>query len=104
MKLLFSAVTVAVLVGCASQSLPLHSMPAGKFVTFACTDGKVFSARAADDGSSVRVRAMQGSAELDRQADGSYAGDGYKLTVQGGDAVSLTYEGKLQGKDCRASA
>jgi hypothetical protein len=52
----------------------------------------------------VRMRAHQGSAELDRKADGVYEGDGYKLVTQGSDGVSLLHDGKTQGKNCKATA
>jgi hypothetical protein len=93
----------AVLAGCASTGAPAGMQP-GKFVTFACADGKTFSARAADGGASVRVRGHHGSAELDRKADGVYEGDGYQLVTQGADAVSLVHGGKVQGKACKAMA
>jgi hypothetical protein len=54
MKLLLASLALAGLAGCATQST-LAGMAAGKFVSFACADGKTFSARAAEDGASVRV-------------------------------------------------
>jgi hypothetical protein len=103
MKLLLASVAVAALAGCATQSMPA-GMPAGKFVSFNCADGKTFSARAAEGGASVRVRAHQGSAELDRKAGGVYEGDGYKLVTQESNGVTLTHMGKLQGTRCKAAA
>ncbi|NPC54436.1 hypothetical protein [Caenimonas soli] len=98
-----ASLAVAALAGCATQSAPTGMAP-GKFVSFACADGKTFSARAAEGGDSVRVRAHQGSAELDRKGDGVYEGDGYKLVTQGAEGVSLTHEGKPQGKNCKVAA
>jgi len=103
MKLVLASLAVAVLAGCATQSAPAGMAP-GKFVSFACADGKTFSARATQDGASVRVRAHHGSAELDRKGDGVYEGDGYKLVTQGSDGVSLVHDGKTQGKNCKAAA
>ena len=94
----------AVLAGCASNPAVPDGMQPGKFVTFACEGGKTFSARVAEGGDTVRVRAHHGSAELDRKGDGVYEGDGYKLVTQGAEAVSLTHDGKPQGKACKASA
>src|SRR5687768_10681715 len=104
MKLLLASFALAGLAGCATTAGVPAGMAAGKFVSFACADGKTFSARAADGGASVRVRAHQGSAELDRKADGVYEGDGYKLVTQGSDGVSLLHDGKTQGKNCKAAA
>lgn len=102
MKLVLASLAVAALAGCATPSTPAGMAP-GKFVSFACADGKTFSARAAEGGASVRVRAHQGSAELDRKGDGVYEGDGYKL-VTGADGVTLMHDGKSQGKNCKAAA
>jgi hypothetical protein len=95
--------TGLVLAGCATTQVPVGMQP-GKFVSFACADGKSFSVRAADGGQSVRVRAHHGSAELDRKGDGVYEGDGYKLVTHGAEAVSLSHDGKSQGKACKATA
>jgi len=103
MKLVLASLALAALAGCATQTVPA-GMASGKFVSFACADGKTFSARAADDGATVRVRAHHGSAELDRKGDGVYEGDGYKLVTQGADGITLVHDGKPQGKNCKAAA
>ncbi len=103
MRLILASFALAALAGCATQNTPA-GMASGKFVSFDCADGKVFSARAAQDGASVRVRAHHGSAELDRKGDGVFEGEGYKLITQGSDAVSLLHDGKSQGKNCKAAA
>lgn len=103
MKAFVALSALALLAGCASTSVPA-GMQSGKFVTFACEGGKTFSARAADDGATVRVRAHHGSAELERKADGVYEGEGYKLSTQEPGGVSLMHDGKPQGKGCKAAA
>jgi hypothetical protein len=103
MKLVLASLALAALAGCATQSATTGMAP-GKFVSFACADGKIFSARAAEGGETVRVRAHHGSAELDRKGDGVYEGDGYKLVTKGADGISLTHDGKPQGKNCKAAA
>ena len=103
MKLVLATFVLAGLAGCATPTAPA-GMPAGKFISFACADGKTFSARAAEDGASVRVRAHHGSAELDRKADGVFEGDGYKLVTEGAQGLSLTHDGKTQGTNCKAAA
>lgn len=102
MKALVALSALALAAGCASTSVPA-GMQSGKFVTFACEGGKTFSARAADDGATVRVRGHHGSAELERKAEGVYEGEGYKLSTQGADAVSLMHGGKPEAKGCKAA-
>ncbi len=95
-----SLMALGLLSACATTSVP-SGMAAGKFVSFSCEGGKMFSARAAEDSKSVRVRGLHGSAELDMKADGVYEGDGYTLKTSGADAVTLLHEGKTQGKGCK---
>ena len=103
MKFILTAplIALSLLAGCASgPSLP-PGMAAGKFVSFACEGGKMFSARAAEDSKTVRVRGHHGSAELDMKSDGVYEGDGYTLTTKGADGVTLMHSGKPEGKACK---
>ena len=104
-KFLLSMLGVGALVlsGCAStgSSIPA-GLSAGKFVGFACEGGKAFSARVAEDGRTIRVRAHHGSAELDRRGEGLYEGEGYRLMLGAPGAISLTHDGKPQGEKCRA--
>jgi hypothetical protein len=90
--------------GCATSPPAPAGLTAGKFVSMACAENKSFQARLSDDGRSIRVRAHPGSAELERQADGSFSGDGYvfKPAAEGG--ASLDHAGKSQGKACKVSA
>lgn len=90
--------------GCASPAGPSGGLPAGKFVTMACAENKSFQVRRSDDGRTVRVRTHGGSAELDRQADGRYAGDGYVLNLAADGGAALEHGGKSQGKACKAAA
>lgn len=94
----------AVLAGCATQPAATAGMTPGKFVSFACEGGKTFSARMAEGGASVRVRAHHGAAELDSKGAGVYEGDGYRLVTQGAGAVSLLHDGKAQGQHCKPAA
>ena len=106
----FAALTATVfaltLTACASTPMPAPGMVAGKFVNYECTGGR-FSARASDDGKSVRVRGLHGSAELEMKADGVFEGDGYQLTTKGdkgdkGDkGISLSHGGKPNGTQCK---
>ena len=100
MKLHVALLAAGVLAACASTSTVPTGMLAGRFVTYACGDGKTFSVRAAEGGDTVRVRAHHGSAELDRKSDGVYEGDGYRLVSEGGSAT-LSHDGKPQGSGCK---
>jgi hypothetical protein len=105
MKLAFaSVVTVALLAACASTPPAPGGLEAGRFVTLSCADGKSFQARYAEDGKTVRVRAHPGSAELDRQADGLFVGEGYVLNLKGEGGISLEHAGKSQGKSCKRAS
>lgn len=104
MKHLLAIPAGLLLAACASTAHVPAGLAEGRFVSMTCADGKTFSVRAAEGAASVRVRAMHGSAELDRKGDGLYEGDGYRLTFQGPDAVSLSHDGKVQGRACKVAA
>lgn len=84
--------------GAASSSIPA-GMKAGEFVPFACDGGKRLMARAAADGSSVRVR-FEGGYELDRKGPGVFEADGWKLTSQS-DGTELVHNGKSVATNCK---
>ncbi len=105
MKPALVALALAALVAaCASPSPSVPGLVPGKFATVSCADNKTFQLRISDNGSSVRVRAHHGSAELDAQGGGAYAGEGYLLRLQGEDAISLQHDGKVQARLCKAVA
>jgi hypothetical protein len=97
------ALAAALVAGCASAPPAPAGLAAGRFVGLNCSGGKTFQARYAEDGRSVRVRAHHGSAELERRADGSFAGDGYTLTPAG-NGLRLQYQGKTEAEACRPAA
>lgn len=93
------ATAALALAGCAStQSIPA-GMKAGEFVSYNCDGGKRLMARAAADGSTVRVR-YEGGYELDRKDAGVYEADGWKLMTQGPGA-ELIHNGKTVLKNCK---
>jgi len=101
----FTCLTIlAALSGALGACASAPAMPPGQFVTLQCSDSKTFQARMSDDGRSVRVRAHHGSAELERQADGRYAGEGYLLQLGGEGGIALEHGGKSQGKACKPRA
>ncbi len=104
MKVINVSATVAVLGlaalgGCASTQAIPAGMKAGEFVAYNCDGGKRLMARAAADGSTVRVR-YEGGYELDRKEAGIYEADGWKLVAQGGGA-ELIHNGKTMLKGCK---
>jgi hypothetical protein len=89
--------------GCANTSVLPTGMVAGKFVAYACEGGKQFQVRAADDGSTVRIR-YEGGYELDRMAKGVYEGSGWKLVTADAAAsaqTELSHNGKVVLKSCK---
>jgi hypothetical protein len=74
-------------------------MKAGEFVAFGCDSGKRMTVRAADDGSTVRVR-YEGGYELDRKAPGVYEADGWKLVTKDGSS-ELIHNDKTVLKNCK---
>lgn len=104
MKLIFTAplLFVALLAGCATGSKLPMGMKTGEFVTFTCEAGKTFQARAAADGSTVRVR-YEGGYELDNKGAGVYEAEGWKLVTQGPGAAELMHNGKSVQKNCKAT-
>jgi len=95
------AIATLVLAGCATSPPAPGGLQAGKFVTMSCSENKSFQARLSDDGKTVRVRAHPGSAELEKQADGSFTGEGYVLKLGADGGTSLDHGGKSQGKGCK---
>lgn len=96
---LASLAALSLLAGCASTADVPAGMKQGKFVDFSCEGGKRMSARAAEDGSTVRVR-FEGGYELDRKAPGQYEADGWKLNMAGG-VAQLEHGGKVVAKGCK---
>lgn len=100
--------TIAALAGtvllaaCATTTAIPAGMKPGQFVDYSCEGGKRLSARAAADGSTVRIR-FEGGYELDRKNGGSYEGDGWKLDTAGG-AAELAHNGKVVAKGCKPLA
>jgi hypothetical protein len=76
-------------------------MKAWQFVDYSCEGGKRLAARAAADGSTVRIR-FEGGYELDRKEAGAYEGDGWKLTT--GASTQLEHNGKVVAKGCKPLA
>ncbi len=96
------ALGLVAMLGCASTPSVPAGMKVGEFVQFTCEGGKRFSARVAEGGESVRVRA-DGGFELDRKGDGVYEGEGWRLASEAG-ATSLIHNGKQTHKGCKPAS
>lgn len=92
---------VALLAACAS--VPPAGLAAGKMVSYDC-EGRDFSARIEEDGSSVRVRGPEGSFNLASKGEGKFEGDGWALVTSGADGIALIHNNKVIGKNCKKSA
>lgn len=97
------SLAVAVLASCATTTATVPAgMKAGRFVDYSCEGGKRLAARAAEDGSTVRIR-FEGGYELDRKEAGVYEGYGWKLVTQAG-AAELVHGGKVVAAGCKPVA
>jgi hypothetical protein len=88
------------LAACATTASVPAGLEAGKFVAFDC-EGQDFQARYSADTGTVRVRSHSGAAELTRAGDEAFAGEGFKLMLQGANGLALEHGGKLLGKNCK---
>lgn len=101
-SLRIAAITCAVAIaGCATTTTaPVPAgMKAGQFVEYSCEGGKRLTARAAADGSTVRVR-FEGGYELDRKGEGVFEADGWKFSTAAG-AAELSHGGKVVARGCK---
>lgn len=91
-----SALSVACTTG---PAIPV-GMKADQFVQYECAGGKKFQARAAADGSTVRIR-HEGGYELDQVSKGVYEGAGWKLIADGTGPAQLQHNGKALLTGCK---
>lgn len=85
---------------CSTVPAAPPGLSAGAFTQLSCASGRPLQARYAEDGRTIRVRAMHGAVELERRADGSFAADDYLLRTTPAGLV-LEHKGKPESKDCR---
>lgn len=76
------------------------------FVTYACENSKSFSTRFSTDTATVRIRTMDGSAELSKGDRGLYRDeDGHWLLMLGADSSNeLIFKGKKIYANCSAKS
>jgi hypothetical protein len=87
--------------GCVSTGASIGGLETDKLVRYDC-EGKDFSARAAEDFSSVRVRTPEGSVNLDRTEGNEFKGDGWTLKTAGG--LVLMHKDKVVAQNCKKEA
>ena len=92
-----TAVLAATLVACASTG-SVGGLETTSLVRYEC-EGKGFSARIAEDNSSVRLRTHEGSVNLDRSEADEFKGDGWTLKTQGG--LQLFHKDKVVASNCK---
>ena len=88
---------LAALSGCTTIG-PVAGLESGSLARYDC-EGQGFSARIAEDFTSVRLRTHEGSVNLNRGEDDAFAGDGWKLTTRGG--MELAHKDKIVAKNCK---
>lgn len=105
-KVVLVSLAALLAAGCMSVggSLWPAGMQGGQFSRMSCDGGKTIGIRPAEDGKSVRVRALHGSAELERKAAGHFAGEGYEFKLDGAQGASLMHNGKPEAQNCRVLA
>jgi hypothetical protein len=83
-----------------TSTAPIAGIESAKFARYECATGG-FSARMSEDGRSIRLRAKEGSADLDAQSDGSFKGEGYTLVGAGERGIALQHNGKWVAERCK---
>lgn len=105
----FTAVTAIALLasGCATDHG--KSVAEGQpdtFVTYKCENNKSFSARFSPETATVRIRTMDGSAELSKGERGLYRDEAghWILTLGAENSTELVFKGKATNVKCAASS
>jgi hypothetical protein len=101
MKIAFlTTAAIVALAGCASLG-PVGGLETGRMVRYDC-EGRDFSARLADDFTSVRLRTHEGSVNLDRAGDDEFKADDWVLKTQ--PVVQLRHKDKVVAANCKKEA
>ena len=104
-----TATTMAVLLaaGCATDhGKSVAEANPDAFVSYACENGKSFSARFSAESATVRIRTMDGSAELDKGGRGLYrdAAGHWVLRLGAANSTELIHKGKVTHTRCAANS
>lgn len=102
-RLLVCVGSTLALVACATPPERAIGLKPGEFVALNCQGGKVFRARLAPEGDSVRVRTLHGSAELAAAGGGVFKGEGFELDTRPAEGAALTHNGKADAVACKAA-
>jgi hypothetical protein len=98
--------TIALLAaGCASNhGKSVAEATPETFVTYSCDNSKSFSARFSAETSSVRVRTLDGSSELNKGDRGLYRDEAgtWVLTLGAANSTELVFKGKAIYTKCEA--
>lgn len=98
--------TIALLAtGCATNhGVSVAETTPEKFVTYTCDNSKSFSARFSAETATVRVRTMDGSAELSKGDRGLYRDEAghWIMTLGAESSTELIYKGKAVYAKCAA--
>ena len=101
-----AALTVLLVTGCATDhGKSVSENTAGAFVSYTCENGKSFSARFSPETATVRIRTMDGSAELSKGARGLYRDEAgnWNLRLGAEKSTELIHKGKITHTDCTAT-
>lgn len=100
LNIFITTALAVIIVGCASTGT-VGGLETASLVRYDC-EGKSFSARIAEDNSSVRLRTHEGSVNLDRGEADEFKGDGWVLKTQGG--LQLFHKDKVVASNCKKAA
>ncbi|MDO8989072.1 MAG: hypothetical protein Q7U91_05515 [Sideroxyarcus sp.] len=105
LKMASVATIVLLASGCASDhGVSVAETTPDKFVTYACENSKSFSARFSAEASTIRIRTMDGAAELSKGDRGLYRDEAghWILTLGAESSTELIFKGKPVFSKCVA--
>jgi len=107
LKITAVSMTVLLAAGCATNygKSAAEANP-DTFVVYACENNKSFSARFSAETATVRIRTLEGSAELSKGDRGLYRDDAghWILTLGDGNNTELVHKGKATHSMCAGNS
>ena len=107
-KMIIVAVTILLAAtGCATDhGKSVAEAKPDSFVTYACENNKSFSVRFSAESATVRIRTMDGSAELNKGDRGMYrdAAEHWILRLGAESSTELIHKGKVTHTQCAANS
>ena len=107
LKMTAATITVLLASGCATDhGISVAETNPGNFVNYACENAKSFSARFSAESATVRIRTMDGSAELSKGRGGLYRDEAghWVLSLGADNRTELIYKGKTTHTLCTANS